>query len=164
MSNPPERPSLPDDAHEPPSLPSPTSYHREPSRTTREVRNVVSPMIHQDVSAPLPPQRQIGPEPTYPIAALIAAVGLTVEELAEVVGISRATAYRRAKNGVQWSEADDWSVALGFLPFEIWPEWADSDPAEWWDMPHDPELESAPFIDGSGSLTPCLNGLIDPAA
>ena len=55
------------------------------------------------------------------------------------MGISRATAYRRASDGAKWSEADDWAVAFGHLPYEIWPEWDLADPADWCDVPPDPE-------------------------
>jgi hypothetical protein len=85
------------------------------------------------------PQPQTGPEPTYPFAPLLALTGLTPEEFAAKVGISRASAYRRAKNGVKWSEADDWAIAFNRFPWQVWPEWALADPADWCDIPPDPD-------------------------
>ena len=92
------------------------------------------------VSAPsAAQQRRTGREPTYPLGLLLTLTRLALEEFAEKVGISRATAYRRAKNGVKWSEADDWAVACRYLPYEVWPEWALADPADWCHIPPDPE-------------------------
>ena len=84
-------------------------------------------------------QRRTGLEPTYPLEPLLTLTRLAPEEFAEKVGISRATAYRRAKDGVKWSEADDWAVACRYLPYDVWPEWALADPADWCDIPPDPE-------------------------
>ena len=92
------------------------------------------------VSAPpAAQQRRTGREPTYPLGPLLTLMRLAPAEFAEKVGISRATAYRRAKNGVKWSEADDWAVACRYLPYEVWPEWALADPADWCDIQPDPE-------------------------
>jgi hypothetical protein len=33
--------------------------------------------------------------------------------------------------GIGWIEADELAVRCGFLPWEVWPEWAEVDPAEW---------------------------------
>ncbi|MFB4293276.1 hypothetical protein ACBI99_36940 [Nonomuraea sp. ATR24] len=87
-----------------------------------------------------PPRRP--DEPTYPLERLLDRINLSVEQFAEMVGISRPTAYRRMKHGVKWAEADDWAVAFGFLPYEIWPEWDLADPSEWCDLPPDPELDA----------------------
>jgi hypothetical protein len=84
-------------------------------------------------------QRRRGREPTYPLGPLLALTGLALEEFAEAVGISRATAYRRAKDGVKWSEADEWAVAFRYLPYEVWPEWDLADPIGWCEIPPDPE-------------------------
>src|SRR5262245_23455892 len=84
-------------------------------------------------------QRRAGREPAYPLGPLLARMGLAPEEFDEKVGISRATAYRRAEEGVNVSEADGWAVACRYLPYEIWPDWALAYPADWCDIPLDPE-------------------------
>lgn len=86
-------------------------------------------------STPQGAQRRIGPEPRYPLNVLLTRIGLTPEEFAEKVAISRATAYRRVQEGVTWTEADEWAVRFGFLPFEVWPTWEEADPSAWWAMP-----------------------------
>lgn len=86
-------------------------------------------------------QRRTGPEPTYPLGPLLTRTGLAPDEFADRVGVSRATLYRRARNGVTWTEADEWSVAFGYLPYEVWPQWALADPTDWWDIPADPDGE-----------------------
>jgi hypothetical protein len=99
--------------------------------------NYPTSIVATAVSAPAAAQRRPGREPIYPLGTLLALMRLAPEEFAEKVGISRATAYRRAKDGVKWSEADDWAVACRYLPYEVWPEWALADPADWCDIPPD---------------------------
>ena len=102
--------------------------------------NYRASIVATAVSAPsAAQQRRTGREPTYPLEPLLTLTRLAPEEFAEKVGISRATAYRRAKDGVKWSEADDWAVACRYLPYDVWPEWALADPADWCDIPPDPE-------------------------
>jgi hypothetical protein len=88
-------------------------------------------------------QWRTGLEPIYPLSPLLALTGLTPEGFADKLSISRASAYRRKKDGVKWSEADEWAVVFGYLPYEVWPEWALADPADWCDIPPDPEQTDA---------------------
>lgn len=81
--------------------------------------------------------RKTGPEPRYDLRVLLIRVGHTWEEFGLHVGISRATAHRRLQNGVTWGQADDYAIAYGFFPGEVWPEWEEADPATWCDLSSD---------------------------
>lgn len=111
---------------------------------TRDSADELPPsMVSTAVSATARPrpQRPIGSEPTYPLQALLALARTDPEAFAQKVGISRATYYRRVKHGVTWTEADEWAVAFGYLPFEVWPEWEQADPADWLDIPGDLDFD-----------------------
>lgn len=79
-------------------------------------------------------------EPRYQLDALLARVRLSPTELASSLGRSRAHVYRRLKDGVPWAEADDWAIHFGLFPWEVWPTWADADPADWVDLGPEPSL------------------------
>ena len=85
-------------------------------------------------------------EPRYPLEALLARVQFSPTELASSVGRSRAHVYRRLKDGVPWAEADDWAIHFGLFPWEVWPAWADADPADWTDLGPEPKLLPAPVV------------------
>lgn len=62
------------------------------------------------------------------------ATGESWEQIAAHVGRSKTHGYNRLRQGVTWTEADEWAVAYRLLPYEVWPEWQDADPATWCDL------------------------------
>lgn len=87
-----------------------------------------------------------GSEPRYPLDALLARVRLSPSDLASSLGRSRAHVYRRLKDGVPWGEADDWAIHFGLFPWEVWPAWADADPADWTDLGPEPSLRPVAVV------------------
>jgi hypothetical protein len=68
----------------------------------------------------------------YPLAPFLAAAEMalrrevSIEEVGQWLGISRATAYRREAQGLTEQEADTLACEqLGTHPWFIWPEWFD---------------------------------------
>lgn len=59
----------------------------------------------------------------YSLFALIEATGLTWRGLATAIGIDRATVRRAREAGLDDRLADEWAVAMGFHPAEVWPHW-----------------------------------------
>lgn len=55
----------------------------------------------------------------------------TAQAMADRCGLSRKGVHNRICRGITWTEADELAVQCGFLPWEVWPEWADVDPSEW---------------------------------
>lgn len=61
----------------------------------------------------------------YPLAALVAASGLTEAQLARRVGLSGSTLKMARERGLVERSADRYAVRAGLHPFEVWPEMAD---------------------------------------
>ncbi len=61
----------------------------------------------------------------YAVADLMAVTAAVSDgELAAIIGVSRSVVNRRKlRRGLDAYEADRWSVAAGFLPWEVWPDW-----------------------------------------
>ena len=53
----------------------------------------------------------------------------TAQVMAEMCGLNRKGVHNRINRGIGWIEADELAVRCGFLPWEVWPQWADIDPA-----------------------------------
>lgn len=81
-----------------------------------------------------PKSRAFAPEPRYPLHPLIQATGLSWEEMADRRKRSKTFGFKRLREGLTWSEADEWAVGFGLLPYEVWPEWNDADPSTWCDL------------------------------
>lgn len=93
--------------------------------TATIVMDPVSP-VERARNAPAP-----GPV-RYPLAPFIAAAEkafgreVSIEEVGQWLGVSRATAYRREATGVTEQEADTLACKqLATHPWFIWPEWFD---------------------------------------
>ncbi|MFI7484072.1 hypothetical protein ACH9EU_16850 [Kocuria sp. M1R5S2] len=84
---------------------------------------------------PLTKVRKTGPEPRYPLQPLLDRTGYTPEEFSNLVSLSRATAHRRLQRGITWGQADDYAIACGLLPWQVWPEWDEADPTTWCTLP-----------------------------
>lgn len=79
-------------------------------------------------------------QPRYPLDALKQAVHAETDaDLADIAGLTKNEVRNLRQRGVTWTRADELAVACDFLPWEVWPEWADVDPADWCNIPHDPE-------------------------
>lgn len=65
------------------------------------------------------------PAPTFPVATLVERVGDDTM-LAELISKDRTWVSRRRRVGpaLDVYEADRWAIAAGYLPHEVWPEWA----------------------------------------
>ena len=62
----------------------------------------------------------------FDFKALMAAAGApTAQVMAERCGLNRKGVHNRIVRGIGWVEADELAVRCGFLPWEVWPEWAD---------------------------------------
>lgn len=71
-------------------------------------------------------------KPTYNLGTLMERARITTaRELADRCGVNRKAVHNRARRGLSWSEADDFAIRCGFLPWEVWPEWADVNPMSW---------------------------------
>ena len=71
-------------------------------------------------------------KPTFDFKRLMAAAGApTAQLMAEICGLNRKGVHNRILRGISWAEADELAVRCGFLPWEIWPEWEQIDPADW---------------------------------
>ena len=69
--------------------------------------------------------------PSFDIKVLMARAGAqTAQTMAERCGLSRKAIHNRVVRGISWAEADRLAVRCGYLPWEVWPEWADVDPTE----------------------------------
>lgn len=81
----------------------------------------------------------------YPLGALLT-LGLTrCENLSEVLrrlNISGTTYADYRDRGLGWRSADTLAGRLGFLPWEVWPQWLD-DSIEEAELIGDPETRSA---------------------
>jgi hypothetical protein len=51
--------------------------------------------------------------------------------MARVLEISVNVVRNFVARGISWSRADEIAVRCGYLPWQIWPEWAQVDPAQW---------------------------------
>lgn len=52
-------------------------------------------------------------------------------DMAARLGISVNVVRNFVRRGISWSRADEMAVRCGVLPWQVWPEWADVDPAGW---------------------------------
>lgn len=85
-------------------------------------------------------------EPRYPIEPLAAALGIELgragrpdadeptphgwQALAEALSLTVGQARYRAERGLTWDEADELATLAGFLPWQVWPQWAHDAPDE----------------------------------
>jgi len=46
-------------------------------------------------------------------------------------GLNRKGVHNRIIRGVGWAEADELAIRFGYMPWEVWPEWANVDPTTW---------------------------------
>jgi hypothetical protein len=53
----------------------------------------------------------------------------TAQAMAEICDISVKSVHNRIIRGIGWIEADELAIRCGFLPWEVWPDWADVDPS-----------------------------------
>ena len=65
------------------------------------------------------PRAPAGPFPLEPLLRECA----SVSTLSRAVGVDRATIGRRRQNGLSVFEADEWAVACGRHPIEVWSDW-----------------------------------------
>lgn len=71
-------------------------------------------------------------KPSFDMKQLMTKVGApTAQVMATMCGLSRKDVHNRVLRGVSWTDADELAVRCGFLPWEVWPEWADVDPSTW---------------------------------
>jgi hypothetical protein len=69
---------------------------------------------------------------TFDFKVLMETVGVaTAQAMADRCGLNRKGVHNRIIRGIGWAEADDLAVRCGYMPWEIWPEWADVDPTTW---------------------------------
>jgi len=61
----------------------------------------------------------------WPLADLLAHERLDQATLAEIVHVDPSTITRHMEGGLTLTEADEWCMALGVHPAEIWPAWSD---------------------------------------
>lgn len=63
----------------------------------------------------------------YPIGPLLEILtdrGITGErQVAETLDISRRRLRTHQTDGIPWADADEYAIRIGYLPFEVWPEW-----------------------------------------
>lgn len=71
----------------------------------------------------------------FPLAALARRVG-GQERMARMLGWEDVKDMARHMNldrmvhqGVNWARADEFAVACGYHPMEVWPDWLDCDPS-----------------------------------
>ena len=77
-------------------------------------------------------------QPRYPLDSLKAAVhAATDEELARRTRLNKTDIRNLRQRGVTWTRADELAIACGFMPWEVWAEWADANPADWCRLPDD---------------------------
>ena len=70
--------------------------------------------------------------PTFDIRPLMERARVnTARDLAARCGVNRKAIHNRSRRGLTWAEADDFAIRCGFFPWEVWPAWADADPASW---------------------------------
>ena len=70
--------------------------------------------------------------PMFDFKRLMLAAGAeTAEAMGQRLGLNRKGVHNRIVRGIGWAEADNLAIRCGFMPWEIWPEWADVDPAVW---------------------------------
>ncbi len=55
----------------------------------------------------------------------------TARELGQLCGLTSKSVHNRLVRGIGWAEADDLAIRAGFMPWEVWPEWADVDFSDW---------------------------------
>ena len=64
----------------------------------------------------------------FEMAALMHKTGAsTARELGQLCGLTSKGVHNRLVRGIGWAEADDLAIRTGFMPWEVWPEWADVD-------------------------------------
>lgn len=61
----------------------------------------------------------------YPLAPLITLTRMSHGEIAAAVGITSSGVQRWSTRGITERRADQVAVALGFSPYEVWPEMLD---------------------------------------
>jgi hypothetical protein len=74
-----------------------------------------------------------------------------VPAMAARLGISVNVVRNWVRRGITWSRADEAAIRCGVMPWEVWPEWAGADPADW--MP-----PSCPADHGYEHLVPYPSG------
>lgn len=95
--------------------------------------------------------------PTYNLGTLMERARIaTAREMADRCGVNRKAIHNRARRGLSWSEADDFAIRCGFLPWEVWPEWAEIDPMSWV-ADHDLDDVSTSFIDDQVERFPSVS-------
>jgi hypothetical protein len=82
------------------------------------------------VPAPRPGGRRR--EPKYDFMRLMRHVGvMDMPAMAAMLGVSVNVVRNWVQRGITWSRADEAAIRCGVMPWEVWPEWADADPADW---------------------------------
>lgn len=72
--------------------------------------------------------------------------------MATILDISVNVVRNLVARGVSWTRADELAIRCGAMPWDIWPEWALADPADW-------TGPSCPVEHGYDWLVPNQSGL-----
>jgi hypothetical protein len=75
---------------------------------------------------------------------LFDATGLSLRGLALALGVDRMSVRRHRDGGLDETLADEWAVALGFHPAEVWPDWLTRKSPSTDEAEGDPPLSHAP--------------------
>jgi hypothetical protein len=62
---------------------------------------------------------------------MVATESFDMPTMARTLGISVNVVRNFVARGITWHRADEVAVRCGYLPWEVWPDWADADPAQW---------------------------------
>ena len=112
----------------------PMLWHEYPCGTLISLRNN-NILLRNDTKQRLGGKPAMTPTYTkirFDIHALESAIGsCTARGTGEILGLSTKAIHNRRLRGLTWADADDLSIRCGYMPWEIWPEWADVDPSLW---------------------------------
>ena len=71
-------------------------------------------------------------KPVFDFKRLMNLVGAeTAQSMSLRCGLNRKGVHNRIIRGVGWAEADELAIRFGYMPWEVWPEWANVDPTTW---------------------------------
>lgn len=71
-------------------------------------------------------------KPVFDFRVLMELAGApTAQAMADRCGLNRKGVHNRIIRGIGWAEADEFAIRCGYMPWEVWPEWAEVDPSIW---------------------------------